>query len=534
MSHVSGRRLVVLALFACFGWACAPAASVPPTSPEPANSAVAPAPPEPVSPPSAALPAAPGAVPPPDSACLSLLEAPTAGACADRAAALEGLDAALGLEDPVGRDRALAALESCSEFERGLVRALRADLAPSGCGDVLVERTVSEGRLGPDVRDALVGLAMAARLSRMVGEPPALAPPYDKKRVLEFLSTTLGPWIRGQASAIHEIAVVGSKLSGYGRGVAAVEAGLADMRFVELARQVPIPPDINDAPDLKDAYFGALDQALEQRKARGRQAALAGLEVFAELGVLSDPRVDSARKLLSTLYRGHRIDALDGLMLSDLAPLETEQIAPRLATRLPTFYANKILAPTDATETKLLRGYLERGLPPNVKARLDASEVPAEVTFLHARALVELGQRYWRAQDFERAAILARKALASGTKRKNESELLSALGVSLAKGPKNAAVMMRFGPRLPPALERVEALDTLVKKGGPMAGAAAYDAAFLLELVPPRSNAQAYFNDVARRYRLAATLLKSPERKKRALDRAKNAADIAKAVPAAE
>jgi hypothetical protein len=60
--------------------------------------------------------------------------------------------------------------------------------------------------------------------------------------------------------------------------------------------------------------------ALEPRKARGRDAALAGLAAFADLGVIESPRIDRARQILSQSYAGHRIDALDGLRFPERTP----------------------------------------------------------------------------------------------------------------------------------------------------------------------------------------------------------------------
>ncbi|HTM43707.1 MAG TPA: hypothetical protein VL137_02060, partial [Polyangiaceae bacterium] len=65
---------------------------------------------------------------------------------------------------------------------------------------------------------------------------------------------------------------------------------------------------------------------------------------------------------------------------------------------------------------------------------------------------------------------------------------------------------------------------------GPLAGLAAYDAALLLSLNPPVEGAQSFWQQMEKRYRNAASLLKDPAQKKEASARAQAAADTAKAV----
>jgi hypothetical protein len=319
----------------------------------------------------------------------------------------------------------------------------------------------------------------------------------------------------------------GSLLSGYGKGIAAVAAGLADMRFVEATRDVKLPQEFAHDRELADAYYVSLDQALEPRKQRGRDAALVGLQKFASEGVLHDARVDEARRLLSRLYSGRRIDALDGLLLPDLPKLEAASPEQRLAARLPTFYAGLLLDPATSTDPAQLRALLERGLPVSARTVLAASQLSGPSRELYARGLLELGQRYWQAADFQRAAEQFPDLQRTPS---IESALIAALAHTLLKGPSDAADMMRHGPFAPSALADVSALDSLANSGSSVAGLAAFDAAYILGLVPPAGNEPAFFRALAVRYRKAASQLKNAEQHRLATEHARAAELTAKAV----
>jgi hypothetical protein len=447
-------------------------------------------------------------------------------------ATLQALAVALGNRDPIGRDAHLAALEPCESFPAGLIRALRADLAPAHCGDALIAPLVKQpaGEIEEPIRDALLGLALAGRLSRLVADPPRISAPFNKQRFNEFLKQSLGRWIATQAQAIHEIAEVGAKLSGYGKGITAVEAGLADLRFVEVVREVPLPEELASDKELRDVYYMALDEALDPRKDRGRDAALVGLRVFAELGVLHDPRVDRARALLSKLYSGRRIDALDGLLLPGLPRAELSTAELRLAARLPTFYANFVLRQVDATDPTMMRALLEWGLPTELRNKLDPSALPLSTRQLYARALVGLAQRYWRCSDFAEAAKLSELASGGTGKEADEARLVAALATALKSGPKDAAEMMIRGPFLPAGVGQISTLEALAETDSPWAGMAAYDAAFILQLVPPTHPDPAFWNGLAARYDKAAEKLAHPDHKTEAKKQAQAARDTANAL----
>ncbi len=509
------------------GAAATPAPAAP--APAPANSAASPAAngtPAPAK--AAGLPEAPAGVPPAPASCAAFSERAVPACGADGDKALDALDAALGSTDAGQRDTQLAALEKCSAFPAGLVRALRAELAPAACGDALVDPLLAARAqtLDASVHDALVGLGLGARLSRLVNEPPRLEPPFDKQRFREFFKSKLAPWIAGQARAIHEIAAGGAKLRGYGEGVVAVESGMADMRFVEVVRDVPLPDELAKDKDFKDVYYSSLDQALEPRKTRGRDAALVGLEHFAAAGALVDPRVEKARAMLSRLYGGRRIDALDDLLLPALAPFKAHTRAERLASRLPTFYAGFVLSNADPTNPALLRALLERGVPPSTQKRLEAAKADTPANQLYARFLVELGQTYWRSNDFARAASIA---AAATDPKQAEPRLIAALAQALQGGPRDAAEMMLKGPFLPGGVGDVAALDRLAHSKSPLSGMAEFNAAYILQLVAPAKADAGYWTKLAQRYGAAARRLKEKQRTS-ALDREKAAKATAKAI----
>src|SRR5262249_13872020 len=156
------------------------------------------------------------------------------------------------------------------------------------CADALATPFLEAATSNPELEKVLVGLMLSGRLSRLAVTPPALEAPYDKARFLDFFEKSLKPWMVSEAMSIGDLSMQGAKLSGYGKAIAAIEAGLADLRFVQVVRKVALPSEMAADVEAKNAYYAALDEALEPRKARGRDAALVGLRLFAELGVLKD------------------------------------------------------------------------------------------------------------------------------------------------------------------------------------------------------------------------------------------------------
>jgi len=456
--------------------------------------------------------------------------------CANHDAALEALAQALGEKDAGQRDALLLDVEACKDLPVGLVRALRADLGPTECADGIVERLVATPPKGMSgvVYDALAGLALAGRLARTVTDPPKLEAPYDKKRVEEFHKGPLGAWGMQNAAAIQELAKLGAGLSYYGKAVAAVEAGMADMRFVETVRDMPVPDEYRADHELLDSFYIGLDRALEPRKARGRDAALVGLRGLALIGAIRDDRLARARQLLSRMYGGRPIVALDSLIMP-VAPVATPTNVPeRLAAALPTFYAGLLLDPARATDRASLAVLAQRGLPLAHRIVLRAAALSPEVRTILGRARIELGRTYWRASDFDEAAALL-KPSSDATAPAPEQTFLFALSLALRGGPVDAAAMIRTAPIESLGIGRTAALDTLTPaQSNAFSGLAAFDAALVRHVGAPPEAPVGYWRDVAHRYQQAQQSLTDPAAQALAGQRAEEAEATAKAIEASK
>jgi hypothetical protein len=243
--------------------------------------------------------------------------------------------------------------------------------------------------------------------------------------------------------------------------------------------------------------------------------------------------------LLSRLYGGRRIDALDMLLVPALPRAEPTSVEERLAARLPTLYAGLLLDEQAASRPGTLRQLVERGVPLPQRVALRTASLAPEAQALYARARLELGRLYWRAVDFDQAAALAAAALGHGGAGPRPpgghppdgASFTLALALALRNGPDDASDMMRKAPRaLPPA--QSAALDAVAAQTprGPDAGLAAFDAAFIHQIASPEGAGAAYWNDVAARFHAAATLLSEPAQRSLAEDRAKAAEAVAHAV----
>jgi hypothetical protein len=399
------------------------------------------------------------------------------------------------------------------------------------CGEALAEPLLKAPPAGMNglVYHALLGQAVASRLSRTAHNPPTLALPHDRVRVLEYIKGPMRAWFEEQSRAIEEVSQAAAELPYYGKGIAAIEAGIADLRLVEAARSAPIPDEFARDDELKNAYYGSLDQWLDPRKDRGRDAALVGLKELALVGVLHDGRVDRARVMLSRLYGGRRLDALDGLLVPPLPRAAATNVEERLAGALPTLYAGLLLDERAATRPGTLRMLLDRGLPFPQRTALRGIVLPPEVSALYARGRLELGRVYWRASDFDQAASLAAAARAAAPS--DEATFVLALALALRNGPDDAADMMRKAPHVFTSPE-TRALDFLVAQSPPgrLSGLSGFDAAMVHQLAAPENAGADYWNDVARRFHAAAAQLTDPVQRAAAEERAKVSEALARAV----
>jgi hypothetical protein len=445
--------------------------------------------------------------------------APYASRAAANAKDTLGIAQALGEKDPAKRDAQLLAVEKQSP---AWSRAVRAELAPAPCADAITDPFLQSYVAGADAEAAegarlLIGLSLAAKLARTASAPPAMNAIRDKEKVKAFVTGPLKTWLLEQSTAIELLSSGAAGLTGYARGVAAIEAGIAELRLVDKMRSAPVPATWD--PELKAIYEAALDEALEPRKKRGRDAALVGMSDLARAGVLRDGRLDRARALLSKLYGGRRLDALDGLLLPPVAAAAPPATADDLAmASAPRWLQEKAkMWPDDPR-------MLSRGVSNSLRARFRklADGTADELRSPYARARLDMGRVYWRRVDFVEAAHAAKGS------DKPEDRLVLALSLALAMGPNGAAEMMRAPTPTALDLRETQALDLLVAEGGPLAGMAAFDAGHLRALAPLEgAGAAAYLKDVATRFRRAESLLADPAQKKLAAQRATEAEAIA-------
>jgi hypothetical protein len=338
----------------------------------------------------------------------------------------------------------------------------------------------------------------------------------DKEKVKAFVNGPLKTWMLEQSTAIEVLSAGAAGLSGYARGVAAIEAGIAELRLVDKMRSAPTPASWD--ADLKAAYEAALDEALEPRKRRGRDAALVGMNDFARAGITRDVRLERARTLLSKLYGGRRIDALDALLLPP-APAESGV----KYDGVPAFWFDHSMFASLVSAASVY----DLGVPARRRVQAKAllgRGVWAPELAAYARARLDLGRISWRRVDFVEAATAAARSAS------NEERLVLAVALALAKGPSSAVEMMRAETPLALGLMHTEALDALVAERGPLAGFAAYNAAHLRALCPPDGpEAAPYLADVAARFRAAETLLGQPADKTLAAQRARDIDAIVRA-----
>jgi hypothetical protein len=441
-------------------------------------------------------------------------------------AALDALDQALAEEDVLSRNQRLIALENCTHFEPGLIVALRADLAPPECNDAIVAPLLANTKvtLSLELSQLLRGQSLGARLLRTEDEPPIPEPPFTRERFETFLKERIRPWYSAQSQTIYSLAAEGAKLSGYGKAITAVEAGLSDLRFVENVRKVPLPEEMANDAELVEAYTQGLEDALEPRKTRGRDAILVGLLHLGQQGILRDGRLNRARAQITKLFSGSRVDALDSLLLPELPPLSTATVVERLATKLPPFFADRLLTPEQAESPTVLRALLERGLPPKLRQHVERRAYEdAAVARLYARALLELGSRYFRPADFTRATIiLATKGTLDGPAAK-ETRLVAALAHALEGGPDNAVQLMLTGPMLPDSMGKIDQLEQLAAENSPLGGLSAYDAAHLMTIIPQREPHPEHWEKAAKYFDEASRKLALPTAKALAKARADDA-----------
>lgn len=414
-------------------------------------------------------------------------------------ASKDDLSGALAENDPAKRDALLVAIATSKP---DVIPALRADLAPIECADAITDKKIPQtGSVAGPHAHVLVGLSLASKLARTALVAPKMEDTTDKEKVKAFIKGPLAKWVVEQASAIEALSAAAAGLQGYGRGVAAVEAGIADLRLVDKIRSAPTPKGWDQ--ELKSVYETSLDEALEPRKNRGRDAALVGFSDLAQVGSLHHHSVKNARALLAKLYGGRRIDALDALLLPPWTAAHADsQLSAYWSLAIPE------LAPR------------AEGVGPRPKG------CSAAGCLAYARARFEMGRVYWRRADFIEAAHAAKEA-----GEDPHARLVLALSLALARGPNGAKEMMMAPSPAALNLGHVEALDSVAAEGHANAGLAMFDAAHLKSLsVPEGDAAAAHLKDVAARFKKSVPLLPDTTTKKLAEQRAEEAEAAAAAL----
>ena len=484
--------------------------------------------------PDVALETKPKGVPAPPASCDAYAKRASKEkvSCADQPQALAALDAAMGKADPNVRDEALSALESCKPFEPGVIRGIRVELAPLECGDALAEPILMAKPAGMSgaVQHALLGHTVAARLTRAVRNPPVMKGPFTKKRVEEFLKSDLAGWFKEQSTALDALSAQAKDLSSYGKGVVAISAGWGYLRFVEAAREAPVPKEFTTDRDLGNEYYSSLDMVLEPFKERGRDASLVGLGHMARAGVIIDERTDRTRTLLSKMYGGRRVDSLDVLALLPLAEPPADKLEARIAARVPTYFAGLVLDAKLSTDAGVMRALARRGMPLQFRSALKENEasISDEVRLSYARARLEMARRYWRAVDVDQAIALYAKVPAE--KLREPDRLGFALALALRNGPEDVSMLMRSNDAMGKKFADVAALDVVAKDPAAKSskGIAGFDAAVLRQIAVPHDAPETYWDALAARYKDAVANLGDGKLKDEAQRRADAAVATAK------
>src|SRR5205807_1639223 len=139
-----------------------------------------------------------------------------------------------------------------------------------------------------------------------------------------------------------------------------------------------------------------------------------------------------------------------------------------------------------------------QGTPLAHRRALREGTLAGDAAPLVAWAHLALGRTYWRATDFDEAA----KAMSSvpAAARTADTKLLAALAMGLRGGPRDAIEMMVRSPLGMNALGQRAALDALTAEKGPLSGAAAFDAAYLMEIAAPERADGLFFKSLAKHY----------------------------------
>ncbi|MDF2692417.1 MAG: hypothetical protein K0S65_800, partial [Labilithrix sp.] len=106
-------------------------------------------------------------------------------------------------KDAPKRNALLFTVESSKKDIAPTLRAMRAELAPPGCGDSVTDPTLtSSPSVSGMAGQMTIGLSLASKLSRTAANAPAMNDASDKEKVKRFIQGPLRQWMVEQATAI--------------------------------------------------------------------------------------------------------------------------------------------------------------------------------------------------------------------------------------------------------------------------------------------------------------------------------------------
>ena len=207
--------------------------------------------------------------------------------------------------------------------------------------------------------------------------------------MLEFIRGPMRSWFETQAGAIEDIARAAAELPYYAKGIAAIEAGVADLRLVEVARNAPIPDEFAKDEELRNTYYASLDQWLDPARTVA-ETRPSSASRSSRSSLLHDERLDRAG-LLVAYVRGatHRRSRCAAASAAPPGAPICARGAPRGSP--PTLYAGLLLDEAAATRPATLRQLLNHGLPLPQRIAMRTLPTSPEVRELYARGSLSLG-----------------------------------------------------------------------------------------------------------------------------------------------
>jgi hypothetical protein len=308
------------------------------------------------------------------------------------------------------RDTSLAPLEACAGFAPGLIRALRADLAPE-CAEALAEDALKR-RLTrqPRWQHALYGVVFAQRMREHEFAAPAFtAKGVQPGRAEDYFQKIYLPWLAEQEK---ELAVSGALIDAlpaesYGGALARAAGGATWRRLLRASRQMSIPEAWKRSGQARVGFYTRLEALRQPLLARAEQAIAEGRAALETLGFVSSTEL---------VRLGDLVDERE-LLRRVLLPLpespELASDAALLAAALPPFFTTELLSVRALRNVETLRAAALRGLSPAARQGLTEHAGRPEVDAIVARVnlIVALGSA--SKQRARRALLLAKRSLAS-------------------------------------------------------------------------------------------------------------------------